>query len=337
MYLSSIIRQLTPMTLTIGLGKPYRIWLLLFPSLVVMLLLVSCGGGDDSPDEIMSTSPTGGASTTVASDRDKDLSDKVMFIGGIPDQEAATLSRRFGLVADYLGEELGVKVEYVPSVSYAALVTAFEKGDVHLAWFGALTGVQARSVAPGAKAIAQRPRDAEFHSVFVARSDLDIEGLEGLQGKTFTFGSESSTSGHLMPRYFLLQAEIDPEEDFQGPPGFSGSHDKTWKLVESGTFQAGALGESVWESAVAGNRVDLSKVQMIYTTPAYYNYNWTIRGDVDETFEDGFTSRVQAALLAMDSEQREVLDMFQTDGFIASSNENYGNIEEVARNLDIIR
>ncbi|MCE2463582.1 MAG: PhnD/SsuA/transferrin family substrate-binding protein, partial [Dehalococcoidia bacterium] len=173
--------------------------------------------------------------------------------------------------------------------------------------------------------------------VFVARTDLDIEGLEGLQGKTFTFGSESSTSGHLMPRYFLIQAGIDPEKDFQNAPGFSGSHDKTWKLVESGTFQAGALGESIWESAVEGNRVDLSEVQAIYTTPAYYNYNWTIRGDVDETFGDGFTGRVQAALLAMDSEQREILDMFQTDRFIESGNQNYRNIDDVARNLDIIR
>ena len=311
MYHLSIIRQLTAMTSATGLSKSYLVWLFLVPSLVAMLLLVSCGG-DDAPD-------------------------KVLYIGGIPDQEAATLNRRFGQVGDYLGEELGVKVEYVPSVSYAALVTAFEKGDVHLAWFGALTGVQARAVAPGAEAIAQRPRDAEFHSVLVARSDLDIEGLEDLKGKTFTFGSESSTSGHLMPRYFLLQAGIDPEEDFQNAPGFSGSHDKTWKLVESGTFQAGALGESIWESAVAGNRVDLSKVQAIYTTPAYFNYNWTIKGDVDETFGDGFSGRVQAALLAMDSEQREILDMFQTDRFIESGNQNYRNIEEVARNLDIIR
>lgn len=312
MYHLSVVKQLTAMTSAIGLSKSYPVWFLIVPLLVAMLVLVSCGGDDD-------------------------VSDKTMFIGGIPDQEAATLQRRFDEVADYLAEELGVKVEYVPSVSYAALVTAFEKGDVHLAWFGALTGVQARAVSPGAVAIAQRPRDTGFHSVFVARNDLDIEGLEGLKGKTFTFGSENSTSGHLMPRYSLLQAGIDPEEDFQGAPGFSGSHDKTWKLVDGGTFQAGALSESVWEKAVEENRVDTSEVRVIFTTPAYYNYNWSIRGDVDETFADGFTGRVQAALLAMDTEQSEILGMFQTDSFIESGNQNYRNIEEVARNLDIIR
>ena len=312
MYRLSTIRPLTLMTSAIGLSKPYPIWLLLAPSLMVMLLLASCDGANDS-------------------------SDKVMFIGGIPDQEAATLNRRFGQVADYLGEELGVKVEYVPSVSYAALVTAFKKSDIHLAWFGGLTGVQAREAAPGAMAIAQRPRDTEFHSVFVAQSDLDIDGLEDLEGKTFTFGSESSTSGHLMPRSFLFQAGIDPEEDFQSAPGFSGSHDKTWKLVESGTFQAGALSEAVWEKAVAGNKVDISKVRVIFTTPAYYDYNWTIRGDMDETFGDGFIDRAQAAFLAMGPEQGEVLDLFQTDSFIASSNESYQAIEDVARKLDIIR
>ena len=312
MYRLSIVRPLTLKTSAIGLSTSYQIWLLLVASLVAMLLLASCGGGNDS-------------------------SDKVMLIGGIPDQEAATLHRRFGMVADYLGEELGVKVKYVPSVSYAALVTAFERRDIHLAWFGGLTGVQARMAAPGAMAIAQRPRDTEFHSVFVSQSDLDIDGLGDLKGKTFTFGSESSTSGHLMPRYFLSQAGIEPDRDFQSAPGFSGSHDKTWKLVESGAFQAGALNEAVWERTVAENKVDTSKVRVTFTTPAYYDYNWSIRGDVDETFEDGFIGRVQAALLAMGPEQSEVLNLFQTDGFIESRNENYRTIEEVARKLDIIR
>ena len=260
-----------------------------------------------------------------------------MYIGGVPDQEAATLNRRFGAVADYLSEELGVKVEYVPSVSYAALVTAFRGSDIHLGWFGGLAGVQARATDPGAMAIAQRPRDTEFHSVFIAQADLDVRDLQNLKGLTFTFGSESSTSGHLMPRRFLIQAGMDPEQDFQGKPSFSGSHDKTWKLVESGSFQAGALSEAVWEKAAESNKVDLSKVRVFYTTPAYYNYNWTIRHDMDETFGNGFTDKVQGALLAMDSEQKEILEMFQTDSFIESSNENYEAIEAVARELDIIR
>ena len=267
-------------------------------------------------------------------------SGKVMYIGGIPDQDAATVSRRFGGVADYFSAELGVKVVYVPSVDYAAMVSAFRHGDIHLGWFGGLTGVQARRAASGARAIAQRPMDAEFHSVFVAQSDLDVDDLDDLKGRSFTFGSESSTSGHLMPRYFLTQSGIDAEKDLLGKPSFSGSHDRTWKLVESGSFHAGALNEAVWKKALDDGKVDLSKVRAFHITPPYYDYSWTVRGDLDEIFGDGFTDRVQAAILAIDSGnpgEKEILDLFLSDGFIESRNENYRAIEDVARELGIIR
>ena len=150
MYHLSMIRQLTAMTSAIGLSKSYLAWLLLVPLLVAVL-----GAGFlwrrrrfTGPSHVHRRYPRPGG---------------------------RHVERRFGLVTDYLGEELGVKVEYVPSVNYAALVTAFEKGDVHLAWFGALTGVQARAVAPGAMAIAQRPRDTGFHSVFVSQNEPDTE------------------------------------------------------------------------------------------------------------------------------------------------------------------
>ena len=296
------------------LGKTCLSAVFLIAAVTLAPFLASCGAGSSSGD--------------------------VMYIGAIPDQNAAALNRRFGSVAEYLQDQLGVKVKYVPTVHYAALVSAFERGDVHLAWFGGLTGVQARTSAPGAKAIAQRPRDTEFHSVFVVRAELDVDSLEDLSGLSFTFGSESSTSGHLMPRHFLVVAGIDPEEDFRGRLSFSGSHDKTWKLVESGSFQAGALSEAVWEKRVAQGKVDLSKIRVFYTTPPYYDYNWTIRGDMDETFGEGFTRRVQQAILATDArdpKQKEILDLFAADRFIASDNENYHAIEQVARRLDIIR
>ena len=266
-----------------------------------------------------------------------DSSDDVLYIGCIPDQKAAKLTRRFTEVANYLSEELDVKVKYVPSVDYAAVVSGFKNGDIHLGWFGGLTGVQARAFAPGSRAVAQRPRDREFHSVFVVRKHLAADSLEDLEGITFTFGSESSTSGHLMPRYYLSQAGIDPDEDFQGSPSFSGSHDKTWKLVEGGSFDAGALNEAVWETAVDEGKVDLSKVRVLYTTPPYYDYNWSVRGDLDETFGEGFTDKVQAALLRMGAEEGDLLHLFLTDSFVETDNTKYLAIEEVARQLDIIR
>lgn len=262
---------------------------------------------------------------------------RTLYIGGIPDQDVSVLSRRFGLVAEYLSEQLGVPVAYVPSVDYAALVTAFRRGEIHLAWFGGLTGVQALSVAPGSEAVAQRPIDEEFHSVFIVQAGLDVERLSDLKGLSFTFGSESSTSGHLMPRYYLTEAGIDPEEDFFGLPNYSGSHDRTIALVEAGAYQAGVVNEAVWKSRFEGGQVDTAKVRAFYVTPPYYDYHWTVNRNVDALFGDGTKERVRQALLAMGPEQQEILDLFQTDRFISTRNENYEAIRQVARDLGIIR
>jgi len=260
----------------------------------------------------------------------------VLKIGAIPDQNASDLARTFNAVAEYLSEKTGLEVEYVPSSDYAALVAAFERGDIHLAWFGGLTGVQARSLVPGSEAIAQRPRDEKFQSVFIAQKGLKVKGLEDLKGLSFTFGSESSTSGHLMPRYFLIENGIDPVKDFSGAPNFSGSHDTTYSLVQSGTFQAGTLNISVWESAVRDGKVDENKVEVFYTTPEYYDYNWTIN-KLDSSFGQDAKANVKEALLSMGSEQKVILELFQTDKFIETKNENYEAIKSVAKELGIIK
>src|SRR4051812_387382 len=294
-------------------------------TLLLLLLLSACAGNDKK-----------------AGDQEKETekaeeTEEVFKIGAIPDQDAADMNRSLSKLADYLSEETGLKVEYVPSVDYAALVTAFERGDIQLAWFGGLTGVQARNVVPEAEAIAQRPMDKEFHSVFIAGADTNINSLGDLKGKSFTFGSESSTSGHLMPRYFLMEEGINPEQDFGGQPNYSGSHDKTYKLIESGSFEAGALNISVWDAAVADKKVDTSKVKVFYTTPSYYDYHWTIN-KVDEQFGEGTQQKVTDALLSINStDQPEIMELFQSDKFIETNNDNYTSIEQVAKEVGIIK
>lgn len=266
----------------------------------------------------------------------------VLKIGGIPDQDASRLARRYDGFAGYLSDKLGVKVEYVPSVDYAAVVTAFSQDQLQVAFFGGLTGVQARIQNPGAQAIAQRENDAKFHSKFIARADLPIESLEDLKaqasGLTITFGSPSSTSGHLMPRYYLIEAGIDPENAFREEPSFSGSHDATWQLVESGAFDIGALNEDVWDRAVREGTVDTSRVKEFYTTPEYFDYNWTVRADLDQVYGDGFTAKLQQALLDLNPEEHaEILELFSTEKFITTSNANYQAIEDIGRKLELIQ
>ena len=201
--------------------------------------------------------------------------------------------------------------------------------------------MQAQAAVPDAQAVVQRPRDAEFHSRFIVRADLDdVETLEDLQGLRFTFGSESSTSGHLMPRHFLVEAGINPESDFQGLPNYSGSHDKTIALVESGAFDAGALNEAVWEARLEAGEIDTSRVRDFYTTRAYYDYHWSVRGDIDATFGEGTMDAIIEALLALDPEDpddKAILDLFSTNAFVPTENANYDTIREVAEGLGILR
>lgn len=262
-------------------------------------------------------------------------------IGAIPDQDPEKLQRLYGKLTDYLSSSLGVTVNYKPVTDYAAAVTAFRVGDLDMVWFGGLTGVQARLQVPQAEAIAQRDIDAEFTSVFIAHQSANLSAFESaqdlsqLKGLRMTFGSQSSTSGRLMPQYFLQNNGVSLD-DFKGDIGFSGSHDKTIKLVESGTYEVGALNSQVWRDREQEGSINTDAVQVIWETPTYFDYHWVINPAVNERFGDDFIPQVQQSLLALEQEepnQQQILDLFGANKFIATENDNYQQIEAVGREI----
>lgn len=267
-----------------------------------------------------------------------------MGISAIPDQDPEKLNRLYSLVADRFASATGVAVVYQPITDYTAVVRAFEVGDIAIAWMGGLTGVQARSRVAGATAIAQRDIDANFHSLFIAnvaaglQPFTEVGGLRELAGHTFTFGSETSTSGRLMPEYFIQESTLDLK-DLRGEPGFSGSHDATIAAVASGSFEVGAVNEQVWNSTVDADEVDLSSVQVLWRTPGYADYHWLARPDVDETFGAGTLASVTEMLLGLDESNADdaaILDLFGAASFIETKNSNYDQIESVAKGLGLL-
>jgi phosphonate transport system substrate-binding protein len=259
----------------------------------------------------------------------------------IPDQDETKLVERFSGVADYLSEELDVEVRYIPVKSYAAAVSAFRNNQVQLAWFGGLSGVQARRLVPGSEAIAQGEEDPNFQTYFIANTAADIEPADDLatledqlRGKTFTFGSKGSTSGRLMPEFFIHQAFEQAPDQLFSRVGFSGNHTRTVRLVEAGTYDVGAVNFKVWEKELASGNVDTGSVEVIWETPGYPDYQWTIRGDVDERFGDGFQAKVTEALVNMDDP--ELLESFPRSGFIPASNSDYQPIEDTAVSIGIL-
>ena len=270
----------------------------------------------------------------------------LLRISAIPDQNPEKLNRLYGSVASELSRQLGVPVKYVPLTDYAAAVTAFRTGDLDLVWFGGLTGVQARLQKPNARVLAQRDIDVSFKSIFIAntRSGLkpvrNIDGLRELKGRRFTFGSESSTSGRLMPQYFLAQAGVKLKDFAGGAPGFSGSHDATIALVQSGAYDAGAVNEQVWRASLHNGKANRAKVMAIWKSPGYPDYHWIAQGNLDQRFGKGFTAKLQKAILSWrpsDPQQKVILGLFGAQQFIPASSGDYKRIEQVGREIGKIR
>jgi phosphonate transport system substrate-binding protein len=259
----------------------------------------------------------------------------VLRVSAIPDEAPTELARKFKPLGDYLEKALGMPVKFQPVTDYAATVEGLAGGHLDLVWFGGFTFVQARRRTGDAIPLVQRAEDATFHAKFITAAGSPIRTLADLKGRSFAFGSVSSTSGSLMPRYWLLQAGVNPERDL-AHVAYSGAHDVTARWVESGKVEAGAVNESVWQKLVDEKRVDPSKVRVFYTTPPFHDYNWTVRGRLDPAL----VRKIRDAFLALDPKdplQKAILDLQRASRFVETRPENYREIEEAAQSAGLLK
>ncbi|WQN29628.1 putative selenate ABC transporter substrate-binding protein [Stutzerimonas stutzeri] len=259
---------------------------------------------------------------------------ETLRVSAIPDEAPTELIRKFKPLGEYLEQQLGMPVKFTPVSDYAAVVESLASDRLDLAWLGGFTFVQTRLKTGDAIPLVQREQDEQFTSNFIT-ADPEVKSLADLKGKTFAFGSVSSTSGSLMPRYFMLKDGIEPEQYFKRI-AYSGAHDATAAWVEAGKADAGVLNASVWDKLVAAGKVDTAKVRVISTTPPYYDYNWTVRGNLDPALVE----KIKAAFLALDPanpEHKAILDLQAASRFIETKPENYAGIEEAARAAGLLK
>jgi phosphonate transport system substrate-binding protein len=261
--------------------------------------------------------------------------EEILRVSAIPDEAPTELQRKFAPLGKYLEAQTGMKVVFTPVSDYAAVVESLATKKIDLAWLGGFTFVQAKIRTNGtAIPIAQREEDAKFTSKFIT-ADPAIKTLSDLKGKTFAFGSPSSTSGSLMPRFFLQEAGLNPETDFKRV-AFSGAHDATVAFVAAGKAEAGVLNASVWNKLVEQKKVDTDKVHVFATTPPYFDYNWTVRGDLDPALVKKLTD----AFLKLDPskpEDKAILDLQRAARFIPTKKENYDGIEKAAHAAGLLK
>ncbi|MFC5480982.1 putative selenate ABC transporter substrate-binding protein [Massilia suwonensis] len=290
----------------------------MFPSTVLKSLLAACA-----------------ATVLLAAPASAQNTPGVLRVSAIPDEAPTELQRKFKPLGDYLSKATGLKVEFTPVTDYAASVEGLINHKLDMVWFGGFTFVQANVRSKGQIVpLVQRAEDEKFRSVFIT-TQPGINKLEDLRGKTLSFGSESSTSGHLMPRSFLLGAKINPDTDLKRV-AFSGAHDATVAAVAGGKVDAGALNISVWEKLVEANKVDPKTVRVFYTTPGYYDYNWSVHANMAPALQ----KKIRDAFLALDAstpQGKEILELQRATKFIPTKAENYKAIEAAAKNAGLLK
>ncbi|UVK82276.1 putative selenate ABC transporter substrate-binding protein [Pseudomonas sichuanensis] len=259
----------------------------------------------------------------------------VLRVSAIPDEAPTELLRKFKPLGEYLQKQLGMEVKFVPVADYPAVVESLASNRLDLAWLGGFTFVQVHLKDPTATPLVQREQDAQFTSKFIT-ANPDVKSLKDLKGKTFAFGSISSTSGSLMPRYFMLKEDNIKPEDYFSRVAYSGAHDATVAWVAAGKVDGGVLNASVWQKLVDAGKVDTSKVKVFATTPTYYDYNWTVRGNMDPALKE----KIKQAFLALDPakpEQKAILDLQAASRFIETKPENYQGTEQAAREAGLLK
>lgn len=291
---------------------------------VTTLALVGCGGDTSQTDSDKSSSET-------------------LYISAIPDEKVTDQIAKFGKLSEHLSGELGVDVEFVSSTDYTDSITKFTNGEVHLVWFGGLSGVQARMAVPGAQAIAQGKADPKYKSYFIANKATGLKPSEdfpaAIKDVTFTFGSPGSTSGRLMPTYFIMQNNggVEPDKWFAQKPGYqmSGGHVATANAVADGTYQTGALNYKTYDSLVESDPKIAENTVKIWTTPFYADYNFTIHPEVNTIFGDGFIEKVQAALISVPAGS-DAIKAINRDSVIAAKNADFDGIKDTAVKMGLI-
>lgn len=251
----------------------------------------------------------------------------------IPTTDPGKLAREAEPLVAYLEASTGAVVELTVPLNYAAVVEAFGAGKVDVAFFGGFTYVQAHKRFD-AVPLVQRERDQAFHSLFITQVDSPIASLADLRGKSFAFGDVNSTSGHLMPEYFLRQAAVDPEVIARAI--YTGGHDTTALAVANHKVDAGALDEAVFHKLTKDGKLDAIKLKVFFTSPPFFDYVWCARKQLDPALAEAF-SQAMRALDAADPKQKQVLDLLQATKYVPASDASYEPLREAATAAGLLR
>jgi phosphonate transport system substrate-binding protein len=273
------------------------------------------------------------AIAALGCDSRKRTAQPVLRVAMIPTTDPGKIVRESQPLVNYLQRETGSRVELIVPTNYAAVVEAVANDNIDIAYLGGFTFVQASRRA-GAKPLVQRERDQNFHSVFITSPASGINSLADLKGHSFAFGDVNSTSGHLMPAYYMRAAGIDPGALTRTV--YTGGHDATALAVANAKVDAGAMDELVFGSMMRSGRITPSQVNVFYTTPAFFDYVWAARKGIDPKLSDEFT----AAFLKLDASRPDdklLLNLLNATKYVRAQDSDYEKLRQAASEEGLLR
>jgi phosphonate transport system substrate-binding protein len=261
----------------------------------------------------------------------KPPNDAKLRISMIPTTDPGKALRENQPLLAYWQKQTGRTPELTIPTSYAAVVEALANNKVDIAYLGGFTYVQA-SARAGVKPLVQRAIDQQFHSVFITQTNSKIHSLADLHGH-FVFGDVNSTSGHLMPLYYMQQEKVDP--DVIKNASYSGAHDATALSVANGKAEAGSMDEQVYKKMTANGQLKPDAVRVFYTTPPFFDYVWVANKNLDPKTADSFAAAMKG-LSADNPEQKALLDLLNAKGYVPANDADYGKLREAAQSAGLL-
>jgi phosphonate transport system substrate-binding protein len=259
--------------------------------------------------------------------------ERTLRLAMIPSTDPGKIVRDSQPLVKYLEKETGSRIDLVVPTNYAAVVEAIANDTVEIAYLGGFTFVQASRRA-GVRPLVQRERDQNFHSVFITQPKSGINTLTDLKGHSFAFGDVNSTSGHLMPAYYMRAANLD--QALLAKALYTGGHDATALAVANGKVDAGAMDELVFGNMMKSGKITPEQVRVFYTTPAFFDYVWAARKGLDPKLSQSFAD----ALLKLDASKPEgkvLLDLLNATKYLRADDSNYDKLRQAARDEGLLK
>jgi phosphonate transport system substrate-binding protein len=253
-------------------------------------------------------------------------------IGVLPDQDRKVLEARYAPLVEYLSHNVGIPCELAIPSDYDELVDWFTSRKIQLAYFGGLTFVEAQARAD-AVPLVSREIDLEFRSYYLVRADNTAATLADLKGTRFAFGSRLSTSGHLMPRYFMQSGGLRPEQYF-AQVIYSGAHDRTAYMVRDGQVDAGVANANTIASMFKDGRLHDGDLRILGRTPPYADYVWAVRPEMPERIRIGILNAF--LLLSPDRpNEKAILDSLDANAFLPALSTDFVRLGQIAAELSL--